>query len=106
MPSDSSSHSSPSLTLSSLSSSRISKAILSKQALFGAITNDDNKNNNLQVHNSQSNILRSNGPSPQCVRGSLLKTTSDHLHGISPNLCSNDAKVLFQANKILMYVLL
>ncbi|CAG2167007.1 unnamed protein product, partial [Oppiella nova] len=60
--------------------SRISKAILSKQALFGAVS------------------------TPQCIRGSLVKTSSSlcPMHGSQHSLCSNDAKVLSKANKILM----
>ncbi|CAG2105275.1 unnamed protein product [Medioppia subpectinata] len=60
--------------------SRISKAILSKQALFGAAS------------------------TPQCIRGSLIKTASSlcPMHGNQMSFCSNDARVLSKANQILM----
>lgn len=64
---------------------RISKTILSKQAVFGT----------------------SSAPSPQCIRGSLMKTVSSPcpLHGNATSLCASEAKVLCKANKILQYVI-
>jgi len=71
-------------------SSRITKTLLSRQALFAP-----------------------SGPmthSPHCVHGALMRTASTNfscpVHGSQAHLCSSEARVLSRANKILMYVLL
>lgn len=75
---------------SSTPSSRITKALLSRQALF-----------------AQSGPMTH---SPHCVHGALMRTASTNfscpVHGSQAHLCSSEARVLSRANKILMYVLL
>lgn len=78
------------MSQSNVNSSRVSKTLLSRTALFA-------------VPAVNVNCL---SPSPQCIHGSLVKATSAlcPMHGTQLSLCANEAKVLSKANKILMYV--